>query len=88
MKTLEMITEGRMQVPMTVSWYLSDIGRAQGIQDLYTRQAPQKLKVLREHAIAQSVVSSNRIEGVLSCSGKGPAARWLLIAGSEGSTSE
>jgi len=65
MKTLEMITEGRMQVPMTVSWYLSDIGRAQGVQDLYTRQAPQKLKVLREHAIAQSVVSSNRIEGVV-----------------------
>ena len=53
-----------MQVPMTVSWYLSDIGRAQGLQELFTRQSPQKLKVLREHAIAQSAVSSNRIEGV------------------------
>lgn len=49
---------------MTVSWYLSDIGRAQGLQDLFTRQSPQRLKVLREHAIAQSAVSSNRIEGV------------------------
>ena len=49
---------------MRVSWYLSDIGRAQGLQELFTRQSPQKLKVLREHAIAQSVVSSNRIEGV------------------------
>jgi len=49
---------------MTASWYLSDIGRAQGLQDLFTRQAPQRLKVLREYAIAQSVVSSNRIEGV------------------------
>jgi Fic family protein len=49
---------------MSVSWYLSDIGRAQGLQDLFTRQSPQKLKVLKEHAIAQSAVSSNRIEGV------------------------
>lgn len=49
---------------MSVTWYLSDIGRAQGLQELFTRQSPQKLKVLREHAIAQSTVSSNRIEGV------------------------
>jgi len=64
MKTLEMIKERRLQVPMTVSWYLSDIGKAQGLQELFTRQSPQKLKVLKEHAIAQSAVSSNRIEGV------------------------
>ncbi len=49
---------------MRVTWYLSDIGRAQGLQELFTRQSPQKLKVLREHAIAQSAISSNRIEGV------------------------
>ena len=64
MKTLEQIRDRRLQLPMSVSWYLSDIGRAQGLQDLYTRQSPQRLKVLREHAIAQSVISSNRIEGV------------------------
>lgn len=49
---------------MTVSWYLSEIGQAQGLQKLFTRQSPQKLKPLKEHAIAQSAVSSNRIEGV------------------------
>ena len=49
---------------MSVSWHLSDIGKAQGLQDLFARQSPQRLKVLREHAIAQSAVSSNRIEGV------------------------
>jgi Fic family protein len=49
---------------MTVSWYLTDIGRAQGLQELFTRQAPQRLRALRERAIAQSAVSSNRIEGV------------------------
>ncbi len=64
MKTLQIIQDGDLQIPMTVSWYLSDIGRAQGLQELFTRQSPQKLKVLREHAIAQSVISSNRIEGV------------------------
>jgi len=64
MKTLEQIQDHRLQIPMSVSWYLSDIGKAQGLQDLFARQSPQKLKVLREHAIAQSVVSSNRIEGV------------------------
>ena len=64
MKTLEQLRDRRLQLPMSVSWYLSDIGRAQGVQDLYTRQAPQRLKVLREHAIVQSVISSNRIEGV------------------------
>ena len=64
MKTLEQIQDRRLQIPMTVSWYLSDIGKAQGLQELFTRQSPQKLKVLKEHAIAQSVISSNRIEGV------------------------
>ena len=64
MKTLQMISEKRLHVPMSVSWYLSNIGRAQGLQELFTRQSPQKLKILKEHAIAQSAISSNRIEGV------------------------
>jgi len=64
MKTLEQIQDSRLQIPMSVSWYLSDIGKAQGLQDLFARQSPQKLKALKEHAIAQSAISSNRIEGV------------------------
>lgn len=36
----------------------------QGLQELYKKQIPQKLKVLREHALIESAVSSNRIEGV------------------------
>jgi len=46
------------------SWYLSDLGEAKGRQDLFTKQSPQKLKALKEHAIIESSVSSNRIEGV------------------------
>src|SRR5205085_2270989 len=51
-------------IPLTTSWYLADLGEARGKQELFTRQSPQKLKVLREHAIVESAVSSNRIEGV------------------------
>jgi Fic family protein len=64
MKTLELIQDRRLQIPLSVSWYLSDLGKAQGLQELFARQSPQRLKVLKEHAIAQSAISSNRIEGV------------------------
>jgi len=66
MMTLRQIESGEIgqNVPMSVTWYLYDIGEAKGKQELFTRQSPQRLKVLREHAIAESAVSSNRIEGV------------------------
>jgi Fic family protein len=51
-------------IPAAASWYLADLGEAKGKQELFTRQAPQKLKALREHALIESAVSSNRIEGV------------------------
>ena len=51
-------------IPATTSWYLADLGEARGKQDLFTKQSPQKLKVLRENAMIESAVSSNRIEGV------------------------
>jgi Fic family protein len=48
----------------TAAWYLSDIGEFRGKHELFTRQSPQRLQTLREHALVESVVSSNRIEGV------------------------
>ena len=51
-------------VPQSTAWYLADLGEYLGKQELYARQAPQKLKALKEHAIIESAVSSNRIEGV------------------------
>ena len=51
-------------IPVTTSWYLADISEAKGRQDLYKRQSPQRLKSLKEHALVESAVSSNRIEGV------------------------
>ena len=51
-------------MPTRAAWYLTDLAEARGKQELFTRQSPQKLKVLREHALIESVISSNRIEGV------------------------
>src|SRR5262245_56732613 len=62
--TLRLLAAGPKSLPGATSWYLSDLGEARGKQELFTKQSPQKLKVLREHALIESAVSSNRIEGV------------------------
>lgn len=64
MKTLELLADTPPAIPMASAWYIADIERAIGKQELFTRQSPQKLKVLKEHALIESAVSSNRIEGV------------------------
>jgi Fic family protein len=62
--TLKRFTNGNYAIPPATAWYLSDLGEFRGKQELYTRQSPQRLKALREHALIESAVSSNRIEGV------------------------
>ena len=64
MMNLRQFSKGIENVPATTSWYLADLGEARGQQELFTRQSPQTLKVLREHALIESAISSNRIEGV------------------------
>jgi len=64
MMTLQLFSRKFESVPAATSWYLADLGEARGKQELFTRQSPQRLKVLREHALIESAVSSNRIEGV------------------------
>jgi Fic family protein len=64
MKTFEQLAAPPDLIPAATAWYLADLGQARGRQGLFTRQAPQKLKILREHALIESAVSSNRIEGV------------------------
>src|SRR3954470_9124744 len=51
-------------IPVSTGWSLNDLGLAMGKQELFTRQSPQKLQKLREHALIESATSSNRIEGV------------------------
>ena len=64
MMTLRQLAAEPPTIPTRTSWYLADLAEAKGKQELFTRQSPQKLKVLREHALIESAVSSNRIEGV------------------------
>ena len=64
MMTLRRFSEPTKTIPGATSWYLADLGEARGKQELFTKQSPQKLKALREHALIESAVASNRIEGV------------------------
>src|SRR5713226_647113 len=64
MMTLRLFADKLEAIPLITSWYLADLGEARGKQELLTRQSPQRLKALREHALIESAVSSNRIEGV------------------------
>ena len=64
MMTLRLLSHGLESIPTAAAWYLADLGQAKGKQELFTRQSPQRLKILREHAMIESAVSSNRIEGV------------------------
>jgi Fic family protein len=64
MMTLRLFSGNSESIPTSTAWYLADIAESKGKQDLFTRQSPQRLKVLREHALVESAVSSNRIEGV------------------------
>lgn len=62
--TLRLFSLNRLPIETSTAWYLNDLGEYRGKQELYTQQSPQRLKALRESAIIESAVSSNRIEGV------------------------
>ncbi len=64
MRTLKQFLSGIDTIPIMTSWYLTDISEAKGKQELFKSQSPQKLKSLKEHALIESAVSSNRIEGI------------------------
>jgi Fic family protein len=62
--TLKLFSLNKLSISPATAWYLTDLGEFRGMQELYTRQSPQRLRALREHALIESAVSSNRIEGV------------------------
>ncbi len=64
MNTLQLFSEKLETIPASTAWYIADLAEARGRQKLFTRQVPQRLKTLREHALIESAVSSNRIEGI------------------------
>lgn len=64
MTTLALFSKQLDMLPTSTVWLLERLAEARGRQELFTRQSPQRLKALREHALIESAVSSNRIEGV------------------------
>lgn len=62
--TLEPQKLAGMSIPVGTGWLLGSCMEARGKQDLWIKQKPEVLAVLRAQAIIQSVESSNRIEGV------------------------
>jgi hypothetical protein len=62
MMTLRQFSAEPSTIPNIASWYLADLSKTQGKQELFTHQSSQKLKILREHALIESAISSNRIE--------------------------
>ena len=61
MSTLRLFADKPESILLATSWYLADLGEARGKQELLTKQSPQVLKALREHALIESAVTSNRI---------------------------
>ncbi|MBQ6009838.1 MAG: Fic family protein [Kiritimatiellae bacterium] len=64
MKSFSDILPKLESMPLVVTWTLQSIAEKRGCQELYTRQSPDKLRRLREYAMIESAVASNRIEGV------------------------
>jgi len=64
MLTLDSRKLAGLAIPVGTGWLLGACMEARGKQDLWIRQKPEVLDVLREQAIIQSAESSNRIEGV------------------------
>ena len=70
MLSLDQEKLAEMSMPVGTGWLLGACMEARGKQDLWLRQKPGVLEVLREQAIIQSVESSNRIEGVTIPAGR------------------
>ena len=64
MKTLLQLKNDLKSIPLATSWYLSSLDEFKGKQELYYKQSPQKLNHLKQHALIESSISSNRMEGV------------------------
>ncbi len=63
MMTLRQFSAEPSTIPTITSWYLADLSKAQGKQELFTHQLPQKLKILREHALINPLNLPARRDG-------------------------
>ena len=63
MNTLKGLTT-LSSIPVATTRSLEKLGEYRGLQELFTRASPQVLRTLKEFALIESTISSNRIEGV------------------------
>lgn len=63
MKTFSIIAE-KTNIPITTVWSLGDLREARGKHERFLKQSHTQLSGLRKHALIESAISSNRIEGV------------------------
>jgi hypothetical protein len=49
--------------PSSTNWRLAKMDAFRDRQELYTRQSPQRFKILREVALSETPVSGNRLAG-------------------------
>jgi len=67
MPTLRQFAAKPETVHATTAWYLADLGEARGKEALFTKQSPQRLRVLRA-----ALYRERRVE----CLGRGQQAQW------------
>jgi hypothetical protein len=63
MMTLRQFSAALITISTITSWYLADLSKAQGKQDLFTHQSPRKLKILHEHALIESAIFYRSFRG-------------------------
>ncbi len=63
--TLRQLAVRPLNIPVATSWLLADLGESKGRQSLVGSRGPEHLLALRQHALIESTISSNRIEGVV-----------------------
>ena len=51
MMTLRKFSAEPSTIPTITGWFIADLSKAQGKQELFTHQSPQKLKIFRELAL-------------------------------------
>ncbi|MDO9529818.1 MAG: hypothetical protein Q7J27_11780 [Syntrophales bacterium] len=61
MLTLRQFSAEPFTISTVTSWYLANLSEAQGKQELFTHQSPQKLKILCEHVLIESAISFYRV---------------------------
>ncbi len=64
MMTLRQLAGRPPTIPTAAAWSLAELAEYKGRFELYSSQSPQVLATLRENALVQSAIASNRIEGV------------------------